>query len=93
MSIHVVLVHPEIHWNTGNAGRTCLAGDVFGQYSLNTKLHPGSLIRLADAAGYTMVKKNWFNGLPMPAICVKRLDGAIERVREFRDEEFVASLS
>lgn len=25
MSIHVVLIHPEIHWNTGNAGRTCLA--------------------------------------------------------------------
>jgi tRNA (cytidine/uridine-2'-O-)-methyltransferase len=25
LSIHVVLVHPEIHWNTGNAGRTCLA--------------------------------------------------------------------
>jgi tRNA (cytidine/uridine-2'-O-)-methyltransferase len=25
MSIHVVLVYPEIHWNTGNAGRTCLA--------------------------------------------------------------------
>jgi tRNA (cytidine/uridine-2'-O-)-methyltransferase len=24
-NIHVVLVHPEIHWNTGNAGRTCLA--------------------------------------------------------------------
>jgi len=22
---HVVLVHPEIHWNAGNAGRTCLA--------------------------------------------------------------------
>ena len=24
-AIHVVLEHPEIHWNTGNAGRTCLA--------------------------------------------------------------------
>jgi tRNA (cytidine/uridine-2'-O-)-methyltransferase len=23
--LHIVLVHPEIHWNTGNAGRTCLA--------------------------------------------------------------------
>lgn len=23
--LHVVLVGPEIHWNTGNAGRTCLA--------------------------------------------------------------------
>jgi tRNA (cytidine/uridine-2'-O-)-methyltransferase len=25
VSTHVVLVQPEIHWNTGNAGRTCLA--------------------------------------------------------------------
>lgn len=25
MAIHVVLVNPEIHWNTGNAGRSCLA--------------------------------------------------------------------
>lgn len=23
--LHLVLVEPEIHWNTGNAGRTCLA--------------------------------------------------------------------
>jgi tRNA (cytidine/uridine-2'-O-)-methyltransferase len=23
--LHVVIVEPEIHWNTGNAGRTCLA--------------------------------------------------------------------
>jgi tRNA (cytidine/uridine-2'-O-)-methyltransferase len=25
MGLHVVLVNPEIHWNTGNAGRSCLA--------------------------------------------------------------------
>lgn len=25
--LHVVLVAPEIHWNTGNAGRTCLGVD------------------------------------------------------------------
>jgi tRNA (cytidine/uridine-2'-O-)-methyltransferase len=25
LATHIVLVHPEIHWNTGNAGRTCLA--------------------------------------------------------------------
>jgi tRNA (cytidine/uridine-2'-O-)-methyltransferase len=24
-NLHVALVSPEIHWNTGNAGRTCLA--------------------------------------------------------------------
>jgi len=27
LATHVVLVHPEIHWNTGNAGRTCLAAN------------------------------------------------------------------
>ncbi len=27
MATHVVLVHPEIHWNTGNSGRTCLAAE------------------------------------------------------------------
>jgi tRNA (cytidine/uridine-2'-O-)-methyltransferase len=26
---HVVLVAPEIHWNTGNIGRTCLATDAY----------------------------------------------------------------
>ncbi|MES1207648.1 MAG: tRNA (cytidine(34)-2'-O)-methyltransferase [Pseudomonadota bacterium] len=25
--LHVALVEPEIHWNTGNVGRTCLAVD------------------------------------------------------------------
>ena len=24
---HIVLVCPEVHWNTGNIGRTCLGGD------------------------------------------------------------------
>jgi tRNA (cytidine/uridine-2'-O-)-methyltransferase len=26
---HVVLVHPEVHWNTGNIGRTCLGTGAF----------------------------------------------------------------
>ena len=25
---HIVLVSPEIHWNTGNIGRTCVATDI-----------------------------------------------------------------
>lgn len=75
------------------AGRSCLAGDVFGQYSLKTRLKTGSVVRIADAAGYTMVKKNWFNGLPMPAICVRRLDGTVDMVRSFEYKDYVASLS
>ncbi len=26
---HVVLVAPDVHWNTGNIGRTCLGADAF----------------------------------------------------------------
>jgi tRNA (cytidine/uridine-2'-O-)-methyltransferase len=26
---HVVLVSPEVHWNTGNTGRTCLGAGAF----------------------------------------------------------------
>lgn len=75
------------------AGRTCLAGDVFGEHSLAAPLAVGDEVRFADAAGYTMVKKTWFNGLQMPSIVVRRLDGTIELVREFDYNDFKRSLS
>lgn len=43
MSIHVVLVHPEIHWNTGNAGRTCLA--------------TGATLHLIEPLGFSLEEK------------------------------------
>ncbi len=75
------------------AGRSCLAGDVFGSYRLSKILKPGSTVRIGDAAGYTMVKKNWFNGLPMPSICVRRLNGSLQVVKRFTYKDFVQSLS
>ena len=75
------------------AGRTCLAGDVFGEHALASPLAIGDEVRLADAAGYTMVKTSWFNGVTMPSIVVRRLDGTVEVVREFGYDDFKASLS
>ena len=75
------------------AGRSCLAGDEFGTFKFANPLKVGDEIRFADAAGYTMVKKNWFNGLQMPTIAVKRLNGAVEIVREFGYADFINSLS
>lgn len=75
------------------AGRTCLAGDIFGTYPFPPDFGLGSVIAFEDAAGYTMVKKNWFNGLPMPSIVVRRLDGGIEVVRKFGYDDFLRSLS
>jgi len=74
------------------AGRSCLAGDVFGTFRFKSRLKVGSTLRFADAAGYTMVKKNWFNGLTMPSIAVKRLNGSTKLVRQFTYKDFVGSL-
>ena len=75
------------------AGRTCLAGDIFGTYRFPSPLKIGDLVAFADAAGYTMVKKNWFNGLPMPSIAVRRLNGHVEVVKRFTYEDYLSSLS
>ena len=75
------------------AGRTCLAGDLFGNYELEAPLKIGDEVRFADAAGYTMVKKNWFNGIAMPAIAVRRLNGTVELVRSFDYNDYISCLS
>jgi len=74
-------------------GRSCLAGDIFGEYALPSNLQIGDKIAFGNAAGYTMVKKNWFNGVNMPAIVIHRLDGSTDIQREFDYEEYKASLS
>jgi len=43
VAIHVVLVQPEIHWNTGNAGRTCLA--------------TGATLHLIEPLGFSLDEK------------------------------------
>jgi carboxynorspermidine decarboxylase len=75
------------------AGRTCLAGDVFGSYQLESNLEIGDEVRIADAAGYTMVKKNWFNGVAMPSIAIRRLNGSVELVRSFGYQDYLGNLS
>ena len=74
-------------------GRSCLAGDIFGEYALPSHLQVGDQIAFGNAAGYTMVKKNWFNGVNMPAIVIRRLDGRIDIQREFDYQDYKASLS
>jgi len=74
-------------------GKSCLAGDIFGEYQFEQPLAIGDRLSFSDAAGYTMVKKNWFNGLNMPAIAVRQLNGNIELVKEFGFDDYLNSLS
>lgn len=74
-------------------GKSCLAGDIFGEFKFDHELQVGDRLSFEDAAGYTMVKKNWFNGVKMPSIAVRQLDGRVEVVREFTFDDFANSLS
>ena len=74
-------------------GKSCLAGDIFGEFQFDRELSVGDRLSFIDAAGYTMVKKNWFNGVNMPAIAIKQLDGEVELVREFGFQDYLESLS
>lgn len=74
-------------------GKSCLAGDIFGEFNFDKPLQIGDRLSFEDAAGYTMVKKNWFNGVKMPAIAVRELDGTVTVVREFDYADFEGSLS
>ena len=74
-------------------GKSCLAGDIFGEFTFEKPLQVGDRLSFQDAAGYTMVKKNWFNGVKMPSIAIRQLDGTIELVREFDYQDFEQNLS
>ena len=74
-------------------GKSCLAGDIFGEFRFDHELKVGDRLSFIDAAGYTMVKKNWFNGVKMPSIAVRQLNGEVELVREFGYDDFESGLS
>lgn len=74
-------------------GKSCLAGDIFGSFRFDRPLTVGDRISIRDAGGYTMVKKNWFNGVAMPAIAIRDLDGSVRTVRAFGYADYESSLS
>ena len=74
-------------------GKSCLAGDIFGEARFERPLTVGDRVSVQDAAGYTMVKKNWFNGVGMPAIAIREPDGEIRLIRSFGYEDYASSLS
>lgn len=90
--------HAKILPNEGEneymiCGKSCLAGDIFGTFKFPHKLNIGDRISISNAGGYTMVKKNWFNGVNMPSIVIKELDGSLKLQRKFSYNDYKESLS
>ena len=74
------------------SSRTCLAGDVIGDYSFDAPLTEGDLLYFEDMAIYSMVKNNTFNGMPLPSIAVMK-EGECRIVRSFGYSDFKTRLS
>jgi carboxynorspermidine decarboxylase len=74
------------------AGASCLAGDVFGDWSFNTPVKTGDRIIFEDMAHYTMVKTNTFNGIRLPNIAMRETTGQIRIVKAFGYEDFKSRL-
>ena len=74
-------------------GRTCLAGDIIGDYSFDQMPEVGDQLTFSDMAIYSMVKTNTFNGMPLPAIALEHENGECEIVKAFGYEDFKGRLS
>ena len=75
-------------------GPTCMAGDVFGEYSFAQPLEVGNRIVFEDMAPYTMVKNTTFNGVTLPGIAVAEAEtGRIRAIRRFDYRDYRQRLS
>ncbi|SDF94945.1 carboxynorspermidine decarboxylase [Desulfovibrio legallii] len=87
----------EQAWTCRLAGKSCLAGDVAGEYAFSAPLRPGQRLAFEDMAIYSMVKTTTFNGLRLPSIGICEADpGGGERfrlLRQFGYQDFKGRLS
>lgn len=70
------------------AGPSCLAGDVIGDYSFAEELKEEDLLLFGDMAIYTTCKNNTFNGMPLPDIWMRSMNGELVQLTHFGYEDF-----
>ncbi len=69
-------------------GKTCMTGDVIGEFSFDRPLKVGDRVVFGDMAQYSFVKNTTFNGTPLPDIGVLEKDGTYRVIRRFGYEDF-----
>jgi carboxynorspermidine decarboxylase len=69
-------------------GKTCMTGDIIGDYSFREPLKPGDRLVFTDQMHYSFVKTNTFNGTPLANLAIRHEDGRFELLSDFGYEEF-----
>lgn len=70
-------------------GCSCLAGDIFGDYKLDTPLSLGDRIVFQYVGSYSLVKAHMFNGINLPDIHYQRKDGNLELLKRYTYDDFL----
>jgi carboxynorspermidine decarboxylase len=73
-------------------GKTCMTGDMIGEYSFRKPLQVGSRVVFTDMMQYSFVKNTTFNGTPRPDLAVLEADGSYRVIRSFGYEDFRRTL-
>lgn len=69
-------------------GKTCMTGDIIGEYAFAKPLAVGDRVVFTDMMQYSFVKNNTFNGVPLPDLAVLDADGQYRVIRSFGYDEF-----
>lgn len=71
-------------------GRSCLAGDILGDYSFADPIRIGDRIALKNAGSYSHSRATPFNGIPIPSVYILREDGAFDLAATYDYDAFAA---
>lgn len=69
-------------------GNSCLSGDFVGDWSFDAPLAIGDRIIFEDMIHYTIVKTTMFNGVPHPAIAIRKADGTTQVWKQFTYDDY-----
>jgi carboxynorspermidine decarboxylase len=64
-------------------GKTCMTGDIIGEYSFRAPLKVGDRLVFGDMMQYSFVKNTTFNGTPLPDMAVLEADGTYRVVKQY----------
>ncbi len=73
-------------------GKTCMTGDIIGEYSFGKPLKSGDRLVFTDMMQYSFVKNTNFNGTPLPDLAILHEDGRYEVVKRFGYADFRSRL-
>jgi carboxynorspermidine decarboxylase len=69
-------------------GKTCMTGDVIGEYSFAERLTVGDRLIFGDMMQYSFVKNTTFNGTALPDLGVLEEDGSYRVIARFGYDAF-----